>query len=289
MSASPAPIPSARPGRDAEASAGTGAGEKAHTSGDGPLAAAETEPADAVEAEDPALFADELARLEATIGVPYPARADVIEEMAADLLAAYREERARGHGREVARARALDRLGLNEEGRSALEGVHAPAPLRLLARLPATLRSWLHAVATATPLALLVVFLMVEIPVNEVLRNGGPVVTMILAFGSLGLLLEMQRFFIWFVLRDHSPEALRRNTATPLYLAAATVLLGLLGTSFRYYRFLGRLPEDLASLRIGLREPLTSLIMACSLAALTVLLHGALTAGLRALKVPDRV
>jgi hypothetical protein len=252
-------------------------------------AAPAEEAGEGADAEDAALFADELARLEANIGVPYPDRADVIEELAADLLAAYREERARGHDGQAARARALSRLALDEDGRRALEGVHAPAPLRLLARLPAGLRSWLHALATATPLALLVVFLMVEIPVNEVLRNGGPIVTMVLAFGSLGLLLEMQRFFIWFVLRDHSPEALRRNTPTPLYLAAATVLLGMLGTSVRYYKFLGRLPEDLGSLRVGLRDPLTSLIMACSLAALTVLLHGALTAGLRALKVPDRL
>jgi hypothetical protein len=244
--------------------------------------------AEAPDAEEAGLFTDELARLEASIAVPYPERADVIEELGADLLAAYREERTRGHGREAARARALARLALDDDGRRALEGVHAPAPLRLLAYLSPGLRSWVHAAATATPLALLVVFLMVEIPVNEVLRNGGPIVTMVLAFGSLGLLLEMQRFFIWFVLRDHSPEALRRNTATPLFLAAATVLLGLLGTSVRYYKFLGRLPEDLASLRIGLRDPLTSLIMACSLAALTVLLHGALTAGLRALKVPDQ-
>jgi hypothetical protein len=233
------------------------------------------------------LFAEELARVEATIELPYPARAEVIEELAADLQAAYREERALGQSEESARRRALCRLGLDEDQRRALEGVHAPAPWRLLHRLSPAVRSWLRAATSAAPLAALVVFLMVEIPVNEFLRNGGPVVTMVIAFGSLGLLLEMQRFFIWFVLRDHSREALKRNNPTPLYLAAATVLLGLMGTAFRYYRFLGRLPADLPSLRLGLSEPLTAIIMACCLAALTVLLHGALTAGLRAIRVPD--
>jgi hypothetical protein len=231
-------------------------------------------------------FGEELARIEATIDVPYPDRAEVIEEMGADLLAAYREARARGQDEASARRAALSRLCLDEERLSGLADVHAPAPLRWLQRLPPALRSWLRATASAAPLAALVVFLVVEVPVNEVLRNGGPIVTMVMAFGSLGLLIEMQRFFIWFVLRDHSAEALRRNTATPLYLAAATVLLGLLGTAVRYYKFLGRLPEDLASLRLGLREPLTSVIMASSLAALTILLHGALAAGLRALRVP---
>jgi hypothetical protein len=240
------------------------------------------------EHDETVLFAEELAALEATIAVPYPDRAEMIEELGADLLAAYHEERALGHSEESARGRALRRLGLDADERRALERVHAPAPLRLLDHLPRPVRSWLQAAASAAPLAALVVFLMVEVPVNEVLRNGGPIVTMVLAFGSLGLLLEMQRFFIWFVLRDHSREALNRNNATPLYLAAATVLLGLLGTAIRYYRFLGRLPADLPSLRLGLREPLTSIIMASCLAALTVLLHGALTAGLRALRVPEQ-
>ena len=233
------------------------------------------------------LFTEELVQIESTLRLPYPARAEVIEELAADLLAAYRDERALGQNEDAARRRALSRLDLDEDQRRALEAVHASAPLRLLDRLPPAVRSWLQAALSAAPLAAMMVFLMVEVPVNDVLRHGGPIVTMVLAFGSLGLLLEMQRFFIWFVLRDHSPEALKRNNATPLYLAAATVLLGLLGTAIRYYRFLGRLPADLPSLRLGLREPLTSVIIACCLAALTILLHGALSAGLRALRVPE--
>jgi hypothetical protein len=233
------------------------------------------------------LFAEELSHIEDGLQLPYPDRAEVIEELAADLLAAYRDARALGQDDQTARSRALARLALDDEQRRALEAVHAPVPLRLLDRLPPAVRSWLQAAVSAAPLAALVWFLMVEVPVNDVLRHGGPIVTMLLAFGSLGLLLEMQRFFIWFVLRDHSPDALRRNNPTPLYLAAATVLLGLLGTAVRYYRFLGRLPSDLPSLRYGLREPLTSIIIACCLAALTVLLHGALGAGLRALRVPE--
>jgi hypothetical protein len=238
--------------------------------------------------DEAGFFQEELARIEETIALPYPERAEVLEELAADLAAAYRFERARGCSEALARDRALQRLGLDEAQRRALEGVHTPAPLRLLARLSPEVRSWLHAAASALPLAALVVFLALEIPVNEVLRHGGPIVTMVLAFGSLGLLLEMQRFFIWFVLRDHSPEALKRNNATPLYLAAATVLLGLLGTTFRAYRFLGRWQGDLSTLGRGLSEPLNALIMACCLSALTVLLHGALTAGLRASRVPER-
>ena len=235
--------------------------------------------------QDP--FAEDLRRLERTIQVPYPERAEILDEMRADLQAAYRHALTQGLDEPSARERALGQLALADDARAELEVVHAPVPLRLFAQLPAQLRSWLRALATAAPLAALMLFLVVEVPVNRFLLEGGNSVFLILAFGSLGLLLEMQRFFIWFVVRDHSAEALRRNTFTPLYLAAATVLMGMLGTSVRYHTVLSRWSGSMAEIRRGLSEPLSLMIVACCLAALTVLLHGALSVGLRALRVPD--
>jgi hypothetical protein len=233
-------------------------------------------------------FALELSDLETRLTVPYPQRAELIEEAAADLCAAYAEARASGLPHEAARARSLERLSLDAQARQALEGVHASALQRALSLVPARARSWLQAAASAAPLAALFVFLVREVPVNRFLRQGGPIVYLVVAFGSLGLLLELQRFFVWFVLRDHSAEALRRNTPTPLYLAASTVLLGLLGAAVRYHSFLEGWRGDTVRLARGLREPLASIIMSCCLAALTVLMHSALSVGLRALRVPER-
>jgi hypothetical protein len=126
--------------------------------------------------------------------------------------------------------------------------------------------------------------------VNTFIRDGGDSMILVILLGSLGLFLELQRFFIWFVLRDHSVPALRKNTATPLFLAAATFLLGVLGTTLRYYDVLANYPFGTNApeiLRRGLREPLANMIMASSLAALTVLVHGLLSVGLRAIRVPD--
>jgi hypothetical protein len=238
--------------------------------------------------ETAALFTSELSALENRLTVPYPERAELLEEAAADLCAAYHQERARGLPREEARARSLRRLEIDDEAREALESLHASLPARALRRAPPAVRSWLRAVASAAPLAAVFVFLVREVPVNQFLRQGGPIVYLIVAFGSLGLLVEFQRFFIWFVVRDHSDEALRRNTATPLYLAAATVLLGLLGAAVKYRAFVAGWRGDLPALARGLHDPLASIIMACSLAALTVLLHSALSVGLRAVRIPQR-
>jgi hypothetical protein len=241
---------------------------------------------DAASAET-AAFAPVLARLEASLAVPYPERAQIVDEMAADLLAAYHQRRACGSDPETAQREALQGLGFGDEVRQALELVHAPTARRLLDHIPAALRSWLAAFASAAPLAAVVAFLCFEVPVNDFLSEGGGAVYFVLAFGSLGLLIELQRFFIWFVLRDHSSEALGRNTATPLFLSAATLLIGVLGLLLKYHRFLQRWNGEIEALRRGLREPLPALILACSLAMLTILLHGALSAGLRAWRVPS--
>lgn len=243
----------------------------------------------AADSDDAAgLFTSELSALEERLTVPYPERADLLEEAAADLCAAYRQERARGIPREEARALSLRRLAIDEQARQALDSLHASLPARALGLAPPAVRSWLGAVASGAPLAAVFVFLVREVPVIQFLRRGGPIVYLVVAFGSLGLLLELQRFFIWFVVRDHSDEALRRNTATPLHLAAATVLLGLLGAAVQYHSFVSRWRGDLMALARGLRDPLASIIMACSLAALTVLVHSALSVGLRALRIPQR-
>jgi hypothetical protein len=237
-----------------------------------------------------ALFADELARLEEKLAVPYPDRALLLEELAADVSAVYAGLRAQGIGEEAARQQALRSLELDPETIRALEDVHVPAVRRALSRLPPPVRQWLEIAATAGPLAAMFLFLITEVPLNLFLSEGGRANYFVMATGMLGLFIEMQRFFIWFVLRDHSIAALRRNTPTPLYLAAATVLLGMLGTALEFYGFLfrvGRRQISLESLAWAGRQPLSCVIVGTSLATCIVLVHSALGVGLRAIRIPE--
>lgn len=241
-------------------------------------------------AEPRALFASELAALEDRLALPYPDRARLIDELAGDLGAVYGERRAAGATDAEARDVALRSVALDDASIHALEEVHTPAVRRALGRVPRPVRQWIEAAANAIPLAALFTFLVEEVPLSSFLRSGGPLVSLVFLFGALALFLEFQRFFVWFVLRDHSVEALRRNTHTPLYLAAATVLLGLLGAASKLFWFLNRLGNTVppgAVLLRGLRDPLASVIVACALAALTVLVHSALAVGLRAIRIPD--
>lgn len=246
---------------------------------------------EAERAADPRdLFAAELARLEDQLAVPYPDRALLLEELAGDVTAVYLGLRERGLEPEAARQQALRSLELDEETLRALEDVHVPAVLRALGRLPPPVRQWLEMVATALPLAAMLIFLIEEVPLNLFLSEGGRANYFVLAAGMLGLFIEMQRFFIWFVLRDHSIAALRRNTPTPLYLAAVTVLFGVLGTALEFYGFLYRLGTRKISVESFAnygRQPLTCIIVGTSLAAVIVLVHSALGVGLRAIRIPE--
>jgi hypothetical protein len=272
-------------------SAATGAAREEAARGGRDAAPGAGEPAAATD-RPPArdLFAQELAALEDRLAVPYPDRALLLEELASDLGEAYDVLAARGLAEPEARQAALRGLALDDETVRALEDVHTPVVLRALARLPRPVRQWLEAFATAAPLAALFFFLIAEVPLSSFVREGGGAAVLVTTFGMLGLFVEFQRLFIWFVLRDHSVQALRRNTPTPLYLAAATMLLGFLGAALKLYAFLPRwatgvLPPGVQ--RQLLSEALACLILASALAALTVLLHGALAVGLRAIRIPD--
>jgi hypothetical protein len=241
-------------------------------------------------AEPRDLFAAELARLEDELAVPYPDRALLLEELAGDVAAVYQGLRAQGMDAEAARQQALRTLELDQETLQALEDVHVPAVRRALGRLPPPVRQWLEIAATALPLAAMVMFLIVEVPLNMFLSEGGRANYFVLALGMLGLFIEMQRFFIWFVLRDHSIAALRRNTPTPLYLAAATALFGVLGTAIEFYGFLYRLGTrkiTVENFTYYGRQPLTCIIVGTSMAAIIVLVHSALGVGLRAIRIPE--
>ena len=81
-------------------------------------------------------FDDVLRRLEAELDVPYPQRRELLDEIAADLAAAFAAARDRGLGEAPARAAALAALGLDDAARAALADVHRAPVARLLAALP---------------------------------------------------------------------------------------------------------------------------------------------------------
>lgn len=236
------------------------------------------------------MFAEVLERLEGRLALPYPDRALFLEELAGDLEAAYRTFLDEGLPEDEARLLALKELEPDDAALDELARIHRPKVQEALKQLPPPLRSWLEPLALALPIAVTILLMVQQVPLLSFLREGGTASWVILFVGLLGVALELRRWVVLFVLKDHSPEALRRHGRTPIYLAAATFCLGLQGAAIGWYVVFQAWAEgliDQQTLPIGLKEPLSCLIVGTSLAIVIILGHGAVQAGLRTMRVPE--
>ncbi len=236
------------------------------------------------------MFDDILRQIEARLDIPYPHRTLVVQELESDMWAHFNSLRDEGLSEDEARATTLRDMALDEETLESLETIHNPAIRRILRRIPAPAREPIEWICAVIPLAIGIYFIVTEFPMSDFIREGGWGMYPVLFFGLSALVLQLRRAFSWFIQRDHSRVALARNTTTPLYLAAATVLMGFTTTASNFYVVLhrwadGQFPDGVVSARIGFYESVTPLCLAGMLATLIVLFQAALQTGLRAMQV----
>jgi hypothetical protein len=220
-------------------------------------------------------FDDVLRRLEAELDVPYPQRRELLDEIAADLAAAFAAARDRGLGEAPARAAALAALGLDDAARAALADVHRAPVARLLAALPPRVRAVAEATASAIPLFVLTLYLLLEVPMMDLIREGGWGMYPVLVFGGLAVIGAARRAFRWLIVRDHSVDSLAVDGAVGLQLVLLTFFAGVLGTGTGCYKVLALWSEgqiDGAVAIIGFKESLTVVLLAGVLSVLALLI-----------------
>lgn len=232
-----------------------------------------------------------LRALEDRLDLPYPERAWVLEELASDLDAAIAERVERGAPETQAVGEMSRAFGLAEADLAALSEIHRPRIRAALARAGPASREVLEASLSAVPFCCALLVVTLEVPMLSLIREGGVSSWAVVFIGLFALAIQARRAVRWFVLRDHSETSLRRHDSTPLFLAGGIALLSVAGCALGYDVVLrawasGRIGT--ATLHAGLVEPLSCLIVGGALAALIVFFQGALGAGLRALRVPDR-
>jgi len=238
------------------------------------------------------MFDDVLERVEASLDVPYPQRSYILRELEADLAACHGALIEQGMSDEEARAAALRDLGLDEDALASLSALHMPVIRRILLRLPEFAREPAEWLAAGSSLIVGFYFIITEVPMLDLIHEGGYSMYFILAVAGAALLLQARRAFAWFVSRDHSATSLARNTPTPLYLAAATMLASLGGTAGAFravFTFVldGKHGADVVIM--GAYEALAPLLLGSTLAFLIVLVHAVLAAALRAIQVKTPV
>ncbi|ACY14538.1 hypothetical protein [Haliangium ochraceum] len=234
------------------------------------------------------MFRDLLQRLETTLDVPYPERAEVLRELEADLHAHYDALRELGFSDEEARATAARDSGLDDAAQASLSDLHTPAVRRLLANLPPPAREPAEWLAAGISLFTLTFFLIKEVSMFQFMREGGYGMWLVALVAGAALLIQMRRAFTWFISRDHSHAALTRFTNTPLYLAAATLAAAVCGSASGFRVTLASAVEGgygAEWILSGAYESLAPLIFGGVLAALIILVQGAIAAGLRAMQI----
>lgn len=234
------------------------------------------------------MFDDVLHRVEAALDIPYPQRSEVLRELEADLMAQYEALREEGCSEGQAHEAVVRDAGLSEDALASLQVVHNPLIRRILLRLPGPARDTVEWLCAALPLLVGFYYALTEVPMIQFLNEGGFSMWLVLFVAGAALLLQLRRGVSWFVARDHSAYSLSRNTAGPLYLAAAAFLFSVMGTALNFYVVLTKLSLghiESADAIAGFTESLTTVIMGGLLAALIVLVQGALQAGLRFMQV----
>lgn len=239
------------------------------------------------------MFDVELRRIEKRLTIPYPRRTDFLREMAGDLDSRYQKFIADGYGPDEAKTLALNEFHLSQENVADLEDVHEAAVGRFIRNLPEREGQFVRDYSGIVPLIIFACFSLKEVSMLDFLREGGlPSVITILLIGGYGLSINLSHVFRWFVIKDHSEQSLANFTTWPLYLAAASLLAGLI-TSALGYRLVfvawsqGAIQDS--AIRAGLSEPLAAVIVAATIAGLIVLLHGWLAHWREKIGVTERV
>lgn len=184
-------------------------------------------------------FGRVLRRVDRELEVPEPERSRLLLELAGDLEELYRAYRRRGCSEDEARRRAEDWMAPDGGSIDELRRLHTPLAGRLLDALSDVARSRLET-AVFTVLALGVVAAgLGGLRGTSILWPPGPVVTVLLGLGGLGLGIAALRAYRLVVVPDGAvssaadgrplPSERASAPSTLLAVAAGAILVGALG------------------------------------------------------------
>ena len=174
------------------------------------------------------------------LALPKATRSSILVEIASDLDDLYHHYLSQGLGEEEAAQRAEEKVDMSDDALAELVRIHSDA------------RGWTdRIVRRAQPfweriaMAMIVLFFIVASVLDHGVRPLAHATGFI--WPILGILLALVGFLIVQMTRfpDHlNPRRLRESLVTPLFLGAASVVVGFAGTGIELYRVLRRMVAD---------------------------------------------
>jgi hypothetical protein len=174
-------------------------------------------------------FAPLIMEISERLCVPQPARSRILLEIAADLEDLYGHYLARGMAPEEAAARTRATLELSEEALASLIRIHEPPLRRLLERLSEQARSLWERVTLLVVTIFVVVLTVSELLTTHTLATGGLFVWPLAAIAVTATLIALVKIYTLYLKQDHDLYRLRRGLDLLLFLATASLAVGLFG------------------------------------------------------------
>jgi hypothetical protein len=181
------------------------------------------------------------------LALPKATRSLILVEIASDLEDLFNHYVNQGLSEEEAAARAEERVGMSDEALAELVRIHSDA------------RGWTDRIARRTQtfweriaLALIVLFFVASVAFEPDARPFSHLTGFI--WPILMIFLALVVFFIVQLVRssdDESPRRLHDSLVTPLFLGAASLVVGFAGSGIELYRTLKKMaitPENAAAL-----------------------------------------
>ena len=174
------------------------------------------------------------------LALPKATRSLILVEIASDLEELFNHYVQQGLSEEEAAARAEEKVDMSDQALTELVRIHSDA------------RTWTDRIARRTQpfwerfaLALIVLFFIAATTLDHGMRFFAHLTVFI--WPIICILLALVVYFIVQMMRfsDHqSPRRLRDSLATPLFLGAASLVVGFAGTGIILYRTLMRMAAD---------------------------------------------
>lgn len=212
----------------------------------------------------------------AQLKIPYPARVQLRQELAAHL----------EHFPEEAGS------ALSEEALAEFYEIHNTWLLRALEALSPRLRLAIEFLLAGGPMTALLFYVKEESIMFEFIKQGGAGMHVILAVGAFLLFREFLLLWRALVIKDHAEKNLKLDTPSVAIGAFALVLTGAGATGMGVYYAASYVEHQNLPVSVfieGLREASTCFIVSCVLAALVLLLHVFSRRTLLSWKVPAKL
>lgn len=207
-----------------------------------------------------------LEKLRRGLRIPYPEKQYFLREIENDFEFSFNYFVENGNSQMEAEKNAARLVELSDIDQKKIENCHSSSIYKKYWMFSEKHQQTIEYLIGMMPVLTVHLYLIKEVPMMDLIQQGGAAMYPILLVGALALILQFKIFFSWFIARNHSEKSLEANHALALSLGIGCFLIGVFGTlmglyqSFHYVEVINEVNRFQKILALGISESIVSLI-----------------------------